>query len=161
MVKVIGQGHNVKKSYFQGLNIVCLTCDLVVKCLEGQGQSSLGQGQISCFLVSYMCVSTPYSVWYICKQLLTIYQLHWFGYIALAGGLTSTSSCLIFFDNPNKVHKKWTSFIQCYWSFFSFFLSQTILFNRWDQFKVKQMQIVTSNLIPCLGLSNIHQKYSA
>ena len=27
--------------------MVCLTCDLVVKCLGGQGQRSLGQGQRS------------------------------------------------------------------------------------------------------------------
>ena len=30
-VKVIGQGNNVKKAYFQGLNIACFTCDFVVK----------------------------------------------------------------------------------------------------------------------------------
>ncbi len=47
MVKVKGKGHNVKKADFQGLSIVRFTCDLVVKGLEGQGQRSLCQGQVS------------------------------------------------------------------------------------------------------------------
>ena len=53
-VKVIGQGHQVKKRDFQGLNIVYLTCCIEVKGHYGQGQRSrdlgsqvkvVGQGQ--------------------------------------------------------------------------------------------------------------------
>ncbi len=50
-VKVKGQGHNVKKAYFQGFNMLFLTCDLVVKGHGGQGHKvkvkcHTGQGQI-------------------------------------------------------------------------------------------------------------------
>ncbi len=49
-VKVISQGHNVKKLGFQGFCILGLTCDLEVKGPRDKSQSSLpkamGQDQI-------------------------------------------------------------------------------------------------------------------
>ena len=44
--KVKGQGHNVKKRYFHGLNIVYLTCCLQIKGHKGQGHVVQGQGHV-------------------------------------------------------------------------------------------------------------------
>ncbi len=42
-----------------------------------------------------VCIKdTQRTVWYICKQLLAIYQIHRWWCMALAGGLISTSSCI-------------------------------------------------------------------
>ncbi len=43
---------------------------------------------------SYLRNRFTQSFVYICKQLLGIYQIHWWWCMALAGGLTSTSSCI-------------------------------------------------------------------
>ena len=41
-----------------------------------------------------ICVQTKHTVWNICKHLLAIYLLHQWRCMTLAGGLTSTSSCI-------------------------------------------------------------------
>ena len=66
--KVKVQGHNVKKLYFQGLNIVCFTCDLVVKgdSVEVKGhwvkvKCHMGQGQIRFLQIISYCVTVSCS----------------------------------------------------------------------------------------------------